>query len=236
MAMRIAVVDDNEKDAEYLKTCLKRYGMETNVVFEVTIFDQAESFLADYHYNYDLVILDIDMPGMSGVEAAQRLREHDGSTALMFVTNMPQYALEGFAVGAVDYILKPVSFPDFRVKMQRALRYVERSRDFPISLKTTEGYVKLMVSDIYYIESELHYLIYHTRSGEYRIRGLLSENEEILAPYHFSRCGTSFLVNLRYVESMKGNDVTVAGTVLRISRSRKSSFVSDFTRYMGGLQ
>lgn len=234
--MRIAVVDDNEKDAEYLKSCILRCGMEQNETFEVTVYPDAESFLRGYQYNFDLVILDIDMPGRNGMEAARALREHDESVALMFVTNMPQYALEGFSVDAVDYILKPISYPNFRVKMQKALRYVERNRDYPISLKTTQGYVKLMVSDIRYIESELHYLTYHTNSGDYRIRGLLSENETLLAPYHFSRCNASYLVNLRYVEAIKGNDVIVAGSALPISRGRKASFLSDFTKYMGGIQ
>ena len=234
--MRIAVVDDNEKDAEYLKSCILRCGMEQNETFEVTVYPDAESFLRGYQYNFDLVILDIDMPGRNGVEAARALREHDESVALMFVTNMPQYALEGFSVDAVDYILKPISYPNFRVKMQKALRYVERNRDYPISLKTTQGYVKLMVSDIRYIESELHYLTFHTKSGDYRIRGLLSGNEALLAPYHFSRCNASYLVNLRYVEAIKGNDVIVAGSALPISRGRKASFLSDFTKYMGGIQ
>ena len=234
--MRIAVVDDNEKDAEYLKSCILRCGMEQNETFEVTVYPDAESFLRGYQYNFDLVILDIDMPGRNGMEAARALREHDESVALMFVTNMPQYALEGFSVDAVDYILKPISYPNFRVKMQKALRYVERNRDYPISLKTTQGYVKLMVSDIRYIESELHYLTFHTKSGDYRIRGLLSENEALLAPYHFSRCNASYLVNLRYVEAIKGNDVIVAGSALPISRGRKASFLSDFTKYMGGIQ
>ena len=234
--MRIAVVDDNEKDAEYLKSCILRCAMEQKETFEVTVYPDAESFLGGYQYNFDLVILDIDMPGRNGVEAARALREHDESVALMFVTNMPQYALEGFSVDAVDYILKPISYPNFRVKMQKALRYVERNRDYPISLKTTQGYVKLMVSDIRYIESELHYLTFHTKSGDYRIRGLLSENETLLAPYHFSRCNASYLVNLRYVEAIKGNDVIVAGSALPISRGRKASFLSDFTKYMGGIQ
>ncbi|MBR2810338.1 MAG: response regulator, partial [Solobacterium sp.] len=129
--MRIAVVDDHEEERKTAEECLKRYFAETGRSCEITMFEDAAAFLRDYHYEFDFIILDIDMPGISGMDAARKLRQKDAHVTLMFVTNMPQYAIEAYSVEAMDYVLKPISYPDFRLKMQKAERYVARNADMP---------------------------------------------------------------------------------------------------------
>lgn len=233
--MRIAVVDDNRDDAGYLVKHLEKYADEAGLDFETHVYADAVLFLNDYKYDYDLVVLDIDMPEINGIEAAKKLRDNGSCVTLMFVTNMPQYALESYSVEAADYVLKPIAYPDFRLKMKKALRYIERNRDHVLNLNTVNGYVRLMASDVCYVESRLHYLIYHTKAGDYRARGSLKDVEPILKPYHFLRCSSSYLVNLKYVEAIRGNDVTVGNDVLPISRGKKAEFMSGFTRYTGGI-
>ncbi len=233
--MKIAIVDDNAIDAKNVQDYITQYLTEIGQTAEVTQFSDAVSFLKEYQCKYDFIVFDIDMPGMSGIEAAKQLRTLDETVVIMFVTNMPQYALDGFAVDAVDYILKPITYAEFRLKMQKALRYIRASQDQMLLINMANGMVQVASSDIYYVESQLHYVIYHTKSGEYRARASLKDIEGKLEKLHFSRCGSSFLVNLRYVESLQGNDVVVAGEPLRISRRKRQEFLSDFTKYMGGL-
>lgn len=233
--MRIAIVDDSAADREQLLACLNRYFRETGTQYETTVFKDAAAFLSDYRFTYDFIILDIDMPGLSGIDAAKKLREKDPNVTLMFVTNMPQYAIEAYSVEAMDYVLKPVSYPDFLLKMKKAERYILRNSDAPILLKTSSGPVRCKASEILFVESRSHYLYYHTADGEYRVRGKLSEIESGLLPYHFARAGESYLVNLSHLEAAEGNDIVVGGVRLPVSRRYRSSFFSAFTRYMGGF-
>lgn len=233
--MRIAVVDDDRNDRERLLAYIRDYFRETKGEYETTVFEDAVTFLKEYAYTFDFIILDIDMPGISGIEAAKKLRERDPFITLMFVTNMPQYAIEGYAVEAVDYVLKPLSYPDFRLKMIKAERYIRRNADAMLTLQTPEGVRRCRVSDILYVESRLHYLYYHTQSGVIRVRGKMSDVAQDLMPYHFARSGESYMVNLVHLVSMQGNEIVVGSERLPVSRGRKAEFRAAFTRYMGGF-
>lgn len=217
--------------AEYLE----QFTAETKVSLASICFETAGAFFAAFTGQFDLVIFDIDMPGMNGVEAARLLRKLDSDVIIMFVTNLPQYALAGYEVDAVDYVLKPVSYGDFCLKLRKTLRYVGRNRESRL-LHTTEGVVSVIPREILYVESELHYLTYHTFDQTYRVRGTLTEAENSLHSPSFARCNNSCLVNLRHVSAILRDDVQVGTALLKISRSRKKEFLEQFTRYLGGMK
>lgn len=160
----------------------------------------------------------------------------DSRVVLIFITNMAQYAINGYEVEAIDFVIKPVSYFDFALKIKKAMRYIARNQDKKLTLNTQEGIVHLYVSDICYIEVIRHYLIYHTINGDYTVRGVMKEIEENLKNYHFVRSNHCYLVNLKYVESVNGNILKVSGYDLQISRNKKSEFLMKFTRYVGGMQ
>ena len=234
--MNIAVVDDNLNDRKMILDYLSQFFNESGGDYTTSTFEDGVSFLKDYSFSYDFIIFDIDMPQMSGIDTAKELRKKDSNVTIMFVTNMPQYALEGYSVEAVDYVLKPLSYPDFRLKMKKATRYILRNSVKKITINTTEeGLITVDSSDIYYVESKLHYIYYHTKKGIYKMRAKLTEVEDILLPYHFARSGGSFLINLAYLEKIDGNEIVVAGESLPLSRRMKASLMSAFTKYMGGI-
>ena len=234
--MNIAVVDDNLNDRKMILDYLSQFFNESGVDYTTSTFEDGVSFLKDYSFSYDFIIFDIDMPQMSGIDTAKELRKKDSNVTIMFVTNMPQYALEGYSVEAVDYVLKPLSYPDFRLKMKKATRYILRNSVKKVTINTTEeGLITVDSSDIYYVESKLHYIYYHTQKGIYKMRAKLTEVEYILLPYHFARSGGSFLINLAYLEKIDGNEIVVAGESLPLSRRMKASLMSAFTKYMGGI-
>ncbi|MCD8341744.1 MAG: LytTR family DNA-binding domain-containing protein [Clostridiales bacterium] len=234
--MQVAVVDDSRKDTDQMVAYLERFTTETQVPLSPICFENAGAFSAASSGQFDLVIFDIDMPGMNGVDAARLLRTKDPDVVIMFVTNLPQYALAGYEVDAVGYVLKPVSYGDFCLKMRKALRYVERNRESRLPLRTTEGFVSIIPREILYVESELHYLTYHTFEQTYRVRGTLTEAENSLRDCSFARCNNSCLVNLRHVSSIQRDDVQVGTALLKMSRSRKKAFLEQFTRYLGGMK
>ena len=234
--MNIAVVDDNLNDRKMILDYLSQFFNESGVDYTTSTFEDGVSFLKDYSFSYDFIIFDIDMPQMSGIDTAKELRKKDSNVTIMFFTNMPQYALEGYSVEAVDYVLKPLSYPDFRLKMKKATRYILRNSVKKVTINTTdEGLITVDSSDIYYVESKLHYIYYHTKKGIYKMRAKLTEVEDILLPYHFARSGGSFLINLAYLEKIDGNEIVIAGETLPLSRRMKASLMSAFTKYMGGI-
>lgn len=233
--MQVAIVDDMPRDAQRLETYLHRYAQESNTQVDPVLFHDGMEFLEHYRPVYDLVIMDIDMPGLSGVDTARCLRESGDRVVLMFVTNMPQYALAGYEVEAVDYVLKPVSYQDFALKLCKARRYIHLNRDTQIPLQTADGVVSLSVSDILYVESSLHYLVYHTLERDYRVRGSMAQVELTLPAAQFARCNASFLVNLRHVKAIEKEDVVVGERRLKVSRGKRLEFMDRFTRYLGGM-
>ena len=199
--MNIAIVDDNLNDRKMILDYLSQFFNESGGDYTTSTFEDGVSFLKDYSFSYDFIIFDIDMPQMSGIDTAKELRKKDLNVTIMFVTNMPQYALEGYSVEAVDYVLKPLSYPDFRLKMKKATRYILRNSVKKVTINTTEeGLITVDSSDIYYVESKLHYIYYHTKKGIYKMRAKLTEVEDILLHYHFARSCGSFLINLAYLE------------------------------------
>ena len=233
--MKIAIVDDEKATAQLLEGYILRYGKEQNLHIKVDVFLLPLQFLDHYAGDYDLVLMDIEMPGLNGIETAKELRRLDHAVVLMFITNMAQYAIHGYEVEAVDFVIKPLSYGDFVMKMQKARRYIERNRDKKITLQTTEGLIQLDVSEIHFVEVIRHYLVYHTSKGDYKLRGTMKEAEEALLDFHFSRSNHCYLVNLKYVEAVTGNMLKVAGNELAMSRNKKADFMTDFAKYMGGL-
>lgn len=233
--MKLAVVDDEKKMTDLLSDYVSRFAEEKQMSVQVAVFHHPNDFLTKYSKDYDLVLMDIEMPGLNGIETARQLRKMDARVVLMFITNMAQYAINGYEVEAVDYIVKPVSYPDFAMKLAKAVRYVKRNEDKRLVLNTQDGVVHISLADIYYIEVIRHYLVYHTAAGNYTARGVLKEMDELLGEHHFVRSNHCYLVNLKYVEAITGSLVKVAGDELQISRNKKSEFMMAFTRYIGGM-
>lgn len=233
--MKLAIVDDEKKMTDLLYKYSRKFEKENGEPMQISTYHNPDEFLKQYSSDFDLVLMDIEMPGLNGIETAKELRRMDGRVVLMFITNMAQYAISGYEVEAIDFVIKPVAYPDFALKIHKAMRYVKRNKDHKVALNTQEGTVYLHLSDIYYIEVRKHYLLYHTIDGEHSVRGVLKETEETLKEYHFARSSHCYLVNLKYVESINGNVVKVAGDELQISRNKKSQFLVEFTRYVGGM-
>ncbi len=234
--MNIAIVDDMSEELDTLKEYLTRFDLEEKKNFNISCYSSGDEFLNSFSGQFDLVLMDIDMPGLSGIDTAREIRKNNEDVVLMFVTAMPQYALAGYEVDAIDYIIKPVSFPDFSLKLKKALRFVGlNSSDASLILQTNSGMINLKIGDILYVESALHYCIYHTEDQEYKVRESISSAEQKLSQYHFARCNAGYLVALKHVKAIMKDDVQVGKYVLKISRSKKASFTEQFTKLLGGL-
>ena len=238
--INIAIVDDDKNDSERLKNHIDKYfGTENTVRGEcrIHVFDCGDEFLRAFPSGFDIVFLDIEMPGLNGLQTAKQLREINENVAIVFVTNMAQYAINGYEVNAVDFIVKPVAYYDFVLKLKKILGYCSRYSSKQIALKISETESAVIDSaDVEYVEVIQHYLVYHTSDGrEYRTRGTIGQAEDMLGHYGFARAAKSFLVNLSCVKSVIGAEIYVGNTVIYMGRTKKESFMERFGRYVGGL-
>ena len=230
--VRIALVED---DASYRKTLmeyLKKYEKESNTKFHITSFSDGDEIVEDYSASYDIILMDIVMTYMDGIEAAERIRQMDSEVVIIFITAMPQFAMKGYMVDALDYVLKPLSYFAFSQRIDRALsRMKKRTKQF-LNVPVKGGVKKLDVSDITYVEVQDHDLIYHTVSEAFQSKGSLSEVEQRIGTGGFFRCNKCYLVNLEHVQSIQGSDVCVGNDLLQVSRAKKKELLDALNNYI----
>lgn len=234
--MKIALVEDNELHREQISQEIQAYFEELNEVCELRVFDNGSEMLDHYEAvgGYDLLLLDIQLPGMDGVSVARQIRQHDEKVLIVFITNMTSYAVQGYSVHALDYILKPINRISFRNTLDHAREMFRQRTEHFISVTTSEGLLKLDISQIYFIETEKHAVRLYYTKGSFHINDTLKSIEDKLKNAPFSRCNNCYLVNLAHVERVKKNDVIVAGHELSFSRLRYKPFMEALTNYMGG--
>lgn len=232
--MKVAIVDDELEMRQIMTDYVKRFGEEAGIDLETVTFESGEQFLKDYKMIYDIIIFDIDMPGINGIDTARKLRETDSNVTIIFVTNIAQYAINGYEVDAVDYILKPVSYYDFSMKFHRTVAKAAQKKEHIIKVETAEGARKLRLPALVYVEVLSHYLYFHTTKRDYRSRGNISDVEKELEKYNFVRIHRSYIVNLRYVNKVLSKEVTVGDKVLPVSRNYKEKLKEEYLKYIRG--
>lgn len=230
----IAIVEDEKEFCEQLQSYLKQYEEENQLQFQISTFCDGAEILEDYKQEYDLILMDIEMPKVNGMDAAEQIREMDERVEIMFITNMAQYAIHGYSVGALDFVMKPINYYTLAMKITRALKRVKKKEQKPILLNLPDGVVKLEAKQIYYIEVQNRMLHYHTDAGEYIIRGTLQSVEEMLKDYPFTKCNHWYMVNLMHVTEVRKNIAVVGEFELEISRRNRVAFLKALTQYMGG--
>jgi DNA-binding LytR/AlgR family response regulator len=232
--INLAIVEDEEPAQKTLSGYLAQYGKDRGVAINVSVFGSANPFLDAAHAGFDVVLMDIMLPDLNGMEAAKELRRFDKKAIIIFVTNMAQFAVGGYEVQALDFIVKPVSYHDFALKMDRAARLVEENRDATVAIGTRTATYYVPASSIYYVEVSGHELTYHTSEGNRTSYGTLGKLEADLRKNHFLRCNDCYLVNPRHIEKIDGFDVRMRnGDVLRISRLKRKQFLAEVARWLG---
>ena len=233
--IKIAIVEDSEGDAKTLSDYCRRYADEKGKQFDLELFDNGFDFVTSNNLDYDIIMLDIKMPYMNGMQTAQKIREANENVCIIFVTNMQQYAIHGYSVQATDFILKPVKYSLFSFKFDRVMSIVDKNRhkkqSRTIMIKTNRAIKYLQLSDIVYIETQKHKLIYHTVSEEYEAWGSMKEVIATIQFFEFALCSSGCLVNLKYVVEVNSNVVVISGVELPISRMKRKSFLDALTAY-----
>ena len=227
----IAIVEDNREQAAALEGHIKAYAADHKLSVSVSIFYEPITFLEKYS-PFHIVYMDIMMPLLNGMDAAKLLREKDEKVILIFVTTMRQYAIQGYEVAASDFIVKPISYPEFALKFTKVLTRLEYVMPPDVLVRTDTSFVRLSPRDIRYVEVKGHHCVYHTASGEYRQYQTMKSAESALSGQDFVRCNNFLLVNLAHVDRIDGMNVNVGGEPLQISHPKRKAFTDAFVRFM----
>lgn len=230
--MKIAIVEDNSIESNYLQDLITEYFLNNNISFEVRTYRSAEDFFASWPMELDILFLDILMEEMNGIEVATNIRQKNERIMIIFTTSNPQFSLAGYAVDALDYLIKPVSKELLFRTFDKAIHRLDVSRHNYFTINNNDGYFVINTLDIYYIELVKRKLIIHTKSGPVACLRTVQYMEEQL-PDTFFRCHNAFLVNLHAVESVRGSDIVVAGNTIPISKHRRKDFIRALTNFVG---
>lgn len=235
--MRIAIVDDNRDDALALRDCVAACAQDDAAPgeAEVELFAGGEEFLRGRPSGLDVAFIDVQMPGLGGVETARRLREEDGRVCIVFVTSYFQYALEGYAVGALDFILKPVGRPSVAACLDRARRQLERASKHVIAVQNGRETCYLDVAGIDLVETSGKHVVVRGSFGSVPSTETMKELERRLSGFGFYRCHQAYLINMAKIDTVRGDCAVVAGTSVPISRHRRAAFLDALAAYVGGV-
>lgn len=231
---KIAVVEDNAEDLERLKGFIERYAHENKVEIKTTTFQDGMDIVMNYRHGWDIIFLDIKTPNLDGFSAAKEIRAQDSTVLMIFITNMARYAINGYEVEALDFILKPVSYEQFFMKMQKAIIAAKMREHKHVMLSTKDRGIRVSIDEILYVEVTDHHLQIVTIHDVYTIFESLNRFEKQLPVGRFSRCSRSYLVNLQQVRRITASTVLVDTHELPISRTRKKPFLQAFSDYLGG--
>lgn len=233
--VKIAIVDDEKKERDTMLDYSRKLQKEISEELNICMFASGEELLSNYDCSFDLICLDIDMEGIDGIHTAKEIRRQDERVIIIFITNMAQMAIRGYEVQALDFVLKPVNYYSFAMKMRNALNRVVSKKSRNIVIPTSGGMQRISTDDLYYAEINGHYLYYHTANGVFRQKTSMKELEDKLEGLSFKKCNNCYLVHLKYVDSVDKDEVTIGGERLRISRPRKKEFLQALANYMGGI-
>lgn len=233
MKYKIAICDDDISQIEYLESILINWLKKNHYLAEILKYRSSKSFLFDYasQKDFDILLLDIEMPEINGIELAKSVRKDNTSVQIIFITGYYDYFSDGFDVSALHYLIKPVDERKLSPVLDKAvfnLNYRQRS----VLISTQDADVKLSLSDICFIEAENVYVNVHTTENSYRTRTSLTKFSELLDET-FMKVHRSYIVSLKYVKKISKNEITMlSGNIIPLRRGMYEEIYSALIKYL----
>lgn len=232
MGWKVALCDDEDIVCQQLESYLNRFSVEYQEPVELEVFRSAEELLAA-EASYSILLLDIQMEGMNGMNAARELRRRGCAAMIFFITSMTQYAIEGYEVHAFSFLKKPLRYELFAERMRDALRGLKRSAGQLLQFRTANGLIQVNTNEVCYIESfrhEIRFVCTHFSFSQGEAP--LSVLERKLSQCGFFRTHKSYLVNMRNIRLIGDAEISmVDGHSVPLSKHRRREFLSAYAIY-----
>lgn len=235
--IKVAIVEDSKTDTNKILSYLDNFCAAEKLECKAECFSDGMFFIDKLKNNYDVVILDIEMPLLDGMSTAKKIREAGWECNIIFVTNMARYAISGYEVDAVAYLVKPVAYYNFANVMKKVLSKIRmkesKEKDIVITSKKN-GVNVISLSMLKYIDVIGHELYFYTENGKFCYhRKTLKEIMTLLPADSFAYCSSHCVVNLKYVSCLRGNTLVLLDkTELDLTRSKKKDFIERFMAFI----
>ncbi|MGL4877296.1 LytR/AlgR family response regulator transcription factor [Paraclostridium dentum] len=226
-------------DEKHYRSIIRKYLEEilkSNVQsYEIHEFTSGEELLENYPNNLDILILDIQMDSIDGMNTARRIRTFDSNVEIIFMTSYSEFMQEGYEVRAYRYLLKPIDFDKLNKHIIPCVKELKRRNSNYLTINTKNYIDRIKIDSILYIETQRPNLLIYTNKKVHSVRMSMRKIEGILEEYSFYRCHNSFLVNLKEIESMDGEYIFINDMKIPVSRYRTKGLKLAITNTLGDI-
>ena len=231
--IRIAIVEDEKKERAQLQAFIQRFSNENNVEIKTEEFTDGIQLIQEYERNFDVLFLDIEMEKLNGIDTARKIREKDKEVIILFITNLFQYAIEGYEVEAMDFVVKPVNYLAFSSRMNKVLKKLDQKTCHLIPFQVKKETIMLNAHDIILVETNNKKTIIKMGIEAVNCSESMQEVQKKLEAYGFYRCHSGFLINMNYITKLNSETVVVQKYEVPVSKHRKKDFYQAVAAYQG---
>ncbi len=214
----------------YIKNILD----EEYIEYEVSKYCSGEELLEANLKDVDILLLDIKMDNINGMDVARKIRQSGSKMEIIFITSLIDYVQEGYEVKAYRYLLKPINLEELKKHLLTCIKDIKLNKKNYILIKNKANTYKINSNEITYIEVQKKDMLIHTINKDFEVRYSLEKIEKDLNLDQFVRCHKSFIVNLNYVENIKSNiAILESGEEIPVSRYRYKDVKTKFLKFLG---
>lgn len=233
--INIGICDDELHYRTNIKDILKEILSSYPINYNIYEFSSGEDLLKSYPKNLDILIMDIQMKIINGMDTARKIREFDQNLEIIFMTSFAEFMQDGYEVKAYRYILKPISEKKLSKNVLPCISEIMKKRNNYLTINVKNYIDRVKIDSITYIETDRPNILIYTNDKVHTTKMSISKIEKILNEYGFFRCHNSYIINLKEVESMNGNTIVVNGKDIPISKYRIKSLKLAVTNILGDI-
>ena len=228
---KISIVEDDIDAKSILVKFLNQYAFENKFEIDIKTYSDGLEFINNYSSDTNIIFMDVDMPHVNGFRAAKKIRELDSNVSIVFTTVLAKYAIKGYEYDAIDYLVKPLKYESFSLKVKKVFDRSKDKKKNIIPISSTNGLKLVSITSINYIESNSHKITFHLDEEEFYTYSTLKKVEEELNDDRFYRCSNCCIINLAKVDSYDKAKIVIRGKEIFVSRDKKKDVVEHIVTY-----